>query len=74
MIRKNHKYLIIIVFIFSLLQGQVRLKDITRVENAQQISLVGYGLVTGLNGTGDRASRNYGSVFTVQTISNMLER
>ncbi|MCF7741396.1 MAG: flagellar basal body P-ring protein FlgI [Candidatus Marinimicrobia bacterium] len=75
MIRKNQiLILLIFVSIFSLLPGQVRLKDITRVENAQQISLVGYGLVTGLNGTGDRASRNYGSVFTVQTISNMLER
>jgi len=35
---------------------------------------VGYGLVIGLNGTGDRSLGNRGAVFTVQSISNMLER
>lgn len=75
---KNFKiYILLFIFkiaIFSNIHGAVRLKDISQVENAKQISLIGYGLVTGLNGTGDKASRNYGSVFTVQTISNMLER
>jgi len=54
--------------------GQVRIKDIVTVENAQKTALVGYGLVVGLNGSGDRASGNRGSVFTIQTLSNMLER
>ncbi len=54
--------------------GQVRIKDLAKVENAQQVPLVGYGLVLGLDGTGDRASGGRGAVFTVQTISNMLER
>ena len=58
----------------SLLTAEVRLKDVITIENAYQESLVGYGLVVGLNGTGDRPVGNRGAVFTVQTISNMLER
>jgi flagellar P-ring protein precursor FlgI len=77
MINKINNSILLFIFtitLFSNINAEVRLKDISKVENAKQISLIGYGLVTGLNGTGDRASRNYGSVFTVQTISNMLER
>ncbi|MCF7902389.1 MAG: flagellar basal body P-ring protein FlgI, partial [Candidatus Marinimicrobia bacterium] len=68
------RWIIIGLGILSLAWGQVRIKDITTIENAQQIPVVGYGLVIGLNGTGDRSSGNRGAVFTVQTISNMLER
>ncbi len=50
-----------------------RIKDITTYRNVRQISLVGYGLVIGLNGTGDRTTGNRGTVFTVQSIVNMLE-
>jgi len=65
----------LILVMLSLTWGaEVRVKDIVRLENARQESLVGYGLVLGLNGTGDRSSSNRGAVFTVQTISNMLER
>ena len=53
---------------------QVRIKDIVSFQNTMQTGLVGYGLVVGLNGSGDRATGNRGSVFTIQTISNMLER
>ncbi|MFQ6604264.1 MAG: flagellar basal body P-ring protein FlgI [Fidelibacterota bacterium] len=56
------------------LSGQVRLKDIASIENTTQEALIGYGLVVGLNGTGDRSNVRHGAVFTVQTISNMLER
>lgn len=58
----------------DLLEAQVRIKDIASVENAKRTSLIGYGLVVGLNGTGDRSGGSRGSVFTVQSISNMLER
>ncbi len=54
-------------------QGLSRIKDITSYRNVRQVPLVGYGLVVGLNGTGDRASGNRGTVFTVQSIANMLE-
>lgn len=47
-----------------------RLKDIATVEGAQGILLVGYGLVTGLNQTGDSPR----AAFTVQSVVNMLRR
>lgn len=55
------------------LSAQPRIKDVVRVESPR-VALVGYGLIVGLNGSGDRSSGNRGSVFTIQSISNMLER
>jgi flagellar P-ring protein precursor FlgI len=51
--------------------GQVRIKDIADVEGIRDNKLVGYGLVVGLNGTGDRLSS---AVFTRQSLIGMLER
>ncbi|AGH49040.1 MULTISPECIES: flagellar basal body P-ring protein FlgI [Sphingomonadales] len=48
-----------------------RIKDIVDVENVRSNQLVGYGLVVGLAGTGDRI-RNV--PFTEETIQAMLER
>ena len=48
-----------------------RIKDIVSVENVRPNQLVGYGLVVGLDGTGDRL-RN--APFTEETLSAMLER
>ncbi len=62
------------MFSTFLYSAEVRIKDIVTIENAFQEPLVGYGLVTGLSGTGDRASSSRGAVFTVQSISNMLDR
>jgi flagellar P-ring protein precursor FlgI len=47
-----------------------RLKDIAAVKGVRTNQLIGYGLVTGLNGTGDGS----GTKFTVQSLVNMLER
>ncbi len=55
-------------------QDGVRIKDISNFSNAGQQALIGYGLIVGLNGSGDRTSGRQGSTFTVQSISNMLER
>jgi len=52
-------------------QSGVRIKDIADVEGVRDNQLVGYGLVVGLNGTGDRL-RN--AVFTRQSLIGMLER
>ena len=71
---KRSAILLGILLISGTLYSQSRIKDIARVENAYQVDLVGYGLVIGLNGTGDRASRSQGAVFTVQSVANMLER
>lgn len=51
--------------------GQVRIKDLAVTKGVRAHVLVGYGLVVGLNGSGDSA-RN--SVFTKQSIRTMLER
>lgn len=48
-----------------------RIKDIVDVEHVRENQLIGYGLVVGLNGTGDRI-RN--SPFTEQALEAMLER
>ncbi|MCZ8146902.1 MAG: flagellar basal body P-ring protein FlgI [Roseomonas sp.] len=49
----------------------VRIKDIADIEGVRDNQLVGYGLVVGLPGTGDRL-RN--AVFTRQSLIGMLER
>ncbi len=48
----------------------VRIKDITDVAGVRSNSLVGYGLVIGLAGTGDKT----GTLFTVQSLASMLTR
>ncbi|ATY32061.1 flagellar basal body P-ring protein FlgI [Sphingomonas psychrotolerans] len=51
--------------------AQTRIKDIVDVENVRENQLVGYGLVVGLAGTGDRM-RN--APFTEESMQAMLER
>jgi flagellar P-ring protein precursor FlgI len=51
--------------------AQVRIKDIADVEGVRDNQLVGYGLVVGLNGTGDRLDN---AVFTRESLIGMLER
>jgi flagellar P-ring protein precursor FlgI len=52
-------------------ESEVRIKDIADVEGVRENQLVGYGLVVGLNGTGDKLDSN---VFTKQSLIGMLER
>ena len=47
----------------------VRVKDVTRVQGVTNNQLVGYGVVTGLGGTGDSTQ----VIFTSQTIQNILQ-
>ncbi|HLA63743.1 MAG TPA: flagellar basal body P-ring protein FlgI, partial [Rhodothermales bacterium] len=55
-------------------QASARLKDLVVLEGAAPVQLTGYGLVVGLDRTGDRARGNSGSPQTVQSVVNMLER
>jgi flagellar P-ring protein precursor FlgI len=48
----------------------VRIKDITQIQGVRQNQLVGYGLVVGLNGTGDGDKAK----FTIQSLASMLEK
>lgn len=52
----------------SSLYGQ-KLSEVAQIVGIRENSLVGYGLVIGLNGTGDKS----GSKFTMQSVANMLE-
>jgi flagellar P-ring protein FlgI len=47
-----------------------RIKDIAYVQGVRQQQLIGYGLVVGLNNTGDSQR----STFTVQSVTSMLKR
>jgi flagellar P-ring protein precursor FlgI len=48
----------------------VRIKDMASFKGVRGNQLVGYGLVVGLNGTGDKSA----TTFTVQGLTNMLTR
>ena len=47
-----------------------RLKDLVEIEGVRDNQLIGYGLVVGLAGNGDKQQ----TVFTNQSLTNMLER
>jgi flagellar P-ring protein precursor FlgI len=48
----------------------VRIKDIARIEGARSNQLFGYGLIVGLDGSGDTQQ----SLFTAQSVANMLQK
>lgn len=48
----------------------VRIKDIADIKGVRQNQMVGYGLVVGLEGTGDSDD----SLFTIQSLSSLLEK
>lgn len=51
-------------------RAAVRVKDVARLDGYQAMPLIGYGLVVGLNKTGDRRQ----TIFSAQTLANMLQR
>ena len=73
--RKISRFLpILFVFIvidIKTLDAQTRIKDIVDFEGVRENMLIGYGLVVGLNGTGDTLSS---SIFTRESLVGMLER
>ena len=60
-----------IAFIIAPAQSQSRIKDIVDFEGVRENLLVGYGLVVGLNGTGDGLGS---AIFTKESLIGMLER
>tara|TARA_A100001388_G_scaffold151726_1_gene112775 strand:- start:379 stop:1527 length:1149 start_codon:yes stop_codon:yes gene_type:complete len=74
-IRKISRFLpiffVFIVFDIKTLDAQTRIKDIVDFEGVRENMLIGYGLVVGLNGTGDTLSS---SIFTRESLVGMLER
>ena len=55
----------------SLFAQADRIRDLTTVQGVRENQLIGYGLVVGLDGTGDQTTQ---TPFTTQTVSNMLSQ
>ena len=48
----------------------IRLKELVSLEGVRDNQLIGYGIVVGLNGTGDRRQ----TLFTAQSLTNLLQQ
>jgi flagellar P-ring protein precursor FlgI len=62
---------ILLILSASVVDASSRIKDIASFEGVRENMLVGYGLVVGLNGTGDSIADGH---FTKQSLMAMLER
>ncbi|MEW6379291.1 MAG: flagellar basal body P-ring protein FlgI [bacterium] len=51
-------------------QAASRIKDLVHIQGVRENQLIGYGLIVGLNGTGDKG----GTRFTINSLSNMLRK
>src|SRR5579884_659468 len=76
-IRANSLALLIVCMLLLLnsaaatdVSRRVLIRDLVSVEGVRDNPLIGYGLVVGLNGTGDRRQTQ----FTTQTLANVLQR
>src|SRR6202050_1470561 len=67
---KTMRTQLLALILMPLLASAARLKDIVDIEGVRENQLVGYGLVVGLAGTGDKQT----TVFANQSLTNMLER
>src|SRR5215469_5318310 len=61
---------IVLLAITPFLSFGARLKDLVDIEGARDNPLIGYGLVVGLAGTGDKQQ----TIFSYQSLANILER
>jgi len=69
---KMYKTVIAIMLLLLAMPAQAeRIKDLADIQGVRSNALVGYGLVVGLNGTGDSSNS---SPFTINSITAMLER
>ncbi len=59
---------LLILFLFTSLNAE-KIKNLANVIGVRDNQLIGYGIVVGLNGTGDGSS----SKFTLQSLSNLLQ-
>lgn len=61
----------IVLALVATLAHAERIRDLTSVQGVRENSLIGYGLVVGLDGTGDQTTQ---TPFTTQTLNNMLSQ
>lgn len=67
--RKESLKSLFIFFLLTLSLQAQKIGEIANIVGVRDNQLIGYGLVVGLNGTGDKSA----SKFTMQSIANMLE-
>jgi flagellar P-ring protein precursor FlgI len=60
----------VLLLLISPAPAATRLKEIVSLEGVRDNQLMGYGLVVGLNGTGDKRQ----TVFSAQALTNILQR
>ena len=58
------------LFLMGVAQAE-RIKDIASVAGVRSNQLIGYGIVVGLDGTGDKTSQ---TPFTIQSVKSMLSK
>ncbi|MCF6265576.1 MAG: flagellar basal body P-ring protein FlgI [Desulfuromusa sp.] len=70
----THKIIILLLIFWGVIlistADASRIKELAKLEGVRSNQLIGYGLVVGLNGTGDSASTR----FTIQSLVSMMER
>ena len=67
------EWVAVLCFLVAILVSQsqaARIKDVATLDGLGEVQLVGYGLVVGLNGTGDGTRTQ----FTVQSVANMHQK
>ncbi|MBN2297241.1 MAG: flagellar basal body P-ring protein FlgI [Deltaproteobacteria bacterium] len=65
---KRFLFVLILLMVVSEPVFGVRVKELVEIQGVRENTLSGYGLVVGLNGTGDKS----GSQFTIRSLANML--
>lgn len=65
------KLMLMLVLMLPSLASAERLKDLASIEGVRSNPLIGYGLVVGLDGTGDRTTQ---TPFTTQSLATMLRQ
>lgn len=61
---------ILILMLSCISSSQTRIKDISKIYGLEEKSVSGFGLVTGLNGTGDGTR----AIMTIRAFANLLKR
>jgi flagellar P-ring protein FlgI len=64
----------LLLFATSAAAQEPRIRDLTIQDQAVPVRLMGYGLVVGLDGSGDRVTGGRTSGHTVQSVANLLRR
>lgn len=63
-------FIALLLTVFAAPAGAVRIKELISIKGVRSNQLIGYGLVVGLNGTGDKQKAR----FTIQSLANMMSR